>query len=175
MTVLSVALLWAAGLAVLLAGAVSDIRHRIIPNRVVALTAGIGVTMRLIIEPHILWISVAVSAALLLGFGVLAHRQLIGGGDAKLLATVATLVSPADIAGLYLAIAVGGGIISGAYLVAHLAARRRRVALAPRERSRRAELLNVAEHRSIPYALAIFSGTALVALCEATRWFYATS
>lgn len=184
MTAFAVSGLWVAGLAVLFAGAVSDIRHRIVPNRVVALTAGIGVALRLILDPHWLGISVAASAVLLLVFGCLAHLQVIGGGDAKLLAAVALMVSPADIPALYLAIAVGGGIISCAYLVAHLASRRRSfsrvrgrasMALSHREGLRRTEILNIAERRTIPYGLAIFTGTAIAGLCEATRWCYATS
>ncbi len=185
MSTLMVALLWTLSLVGLFVAAVSDFRHRIIPNRLVMLTAGCGATIRLVIDPRSIGLSIAIAAVLVLALGLAAHRQWIGGGDAKLVAAVTLLVPPGEITALLLIIAVSGGLLSGIYLVAHATARRRAfvavaggrspLALSRREGMRRAEIIQIAESRSIPYGVAIFTGAAFVALTEAGRWFYAIS
>ncbi len=142
--VLALGALWTLSLAGLFAAAITDFRHRIIPNRLVWLTAGCGIAMRLLTEPRSLGLSIGAAAAILLALGVLAHRQVIGGGDAKLIAAATLLVAPHEIGGLLLIIALGGGFISAIYLLAHLASRRASFAkitgdctsagLSPRER-----------------------------------------
>lgn len=177
--------LWTAALGVLLAAAVSDFRHRIIPNRLVALTAGCGIAIRLVTDPRAIGVSIGFAAATLLVLGLAAHRQWIGGGDAKLLAAVTLLVPAAEIMPLMLIIALGGGVVSGIYLLAHMMSRRPEflaaavgrapLALSRQEGMRRSEIRRIAESRSIPYGLAIFAGTAFHALTEADRWLYAMS
>jgi hypothetical protein len=91
------------------------------------------------------------------------------------------LVTPGRIAGLYLAIAVAGGLLSCAYLVTHLmssrAAPRPGASPAPasvrRDGSRRALILHMTRSRSIPYGLAVFAGTASIAISEVTLWLHA--
>lgn len=182
-------ILWAAGLAGLFAAAVSDFKHRVIPNRLVALTAGCGGALRLLSQPQTIAISLASAAAILLVLGLPVRRELIGGGDAKLIAAVTLLVRPGQIIALLLSIAVVGGLLSCGYLLAQLILRRdafmevagkrgQRRPFLPKEFLRKesfgAKVKSIAEWKSVPYGLAIFGGTAFLALVEAIRCFYAT-
>ena len=185
MSTLTVALLWTLSLAGRFVAAVSDFRHRIISNRLVALTAGCGAAIRLIVDGRSIGLSLGIAAVLMLALGLAAHRQWIGGGDAKLIAAVTLLVPPAGITALLLIIAICGGLLSAVYLVAHATARRPAFVamaggpapqvLSRREGMRRSELIRIAKSRSIPYGVAIFTGAAFVALTEAGRWLFAIS
>jgi prepilin peptidase CpaA len=105
--------------------------------------------------------------------GAAAGRQWIGGGDAKLIAAVTLLVPPGRVAALLLIIAIGGGILSGVYLVAH--AKARAVTPSQEESTHPAAALHIAASRSIPYGVAVFAGAVFVGLSEAARWLYAIS
>jgi prepilin peptidase CpaA len=149
--------LWVAALAGLLAAAVVDFRRRIIPNRVVLLIAACAIAIRLLTEPGTLVSSIFLAVAVLLILGVLARRELIGAGDAKLIAAVTLMVRPSEVAALFLVIALSGGLLSVMYLVT-------------RSRTMRAAL-----HESIPYGVAVFVGTACIVGLKAFRWLHATS
>lgn len=180
----AVGIIWTLGLAGLFAAAVCDFKQRIIPNRLVALTAACGVVIRLLTTPRSLGWSVGIAATLLVILGLAARRQWIGGGDVKLIAAVTLLVPPSQVGGLLLAIAIGGGVLSCVYLYAHMASGRHQfvpvadgnapVVLSRLERLCRRAYVTHTRHRAIPYGLAIFVGAAFRALTEATRWFYAT-
>ena len=182
---LAVALLWTLSLAALFAAAVSDFRHRIIPNRLVELTAGCGVAVRLFKDPTLVGLSLGIAAVLMLVLGLAAHRGWLGGGDAKLIAAVTLLVPLGEITLLLLIIAVAGGVLSAIYLVMHRAARQPAFATVRGARpqsipSRRAgtrlsDIIRVGESRSIPYGVAIFFGVAFVAVSEVARWLFAIS
>lgn len=171
MILLLVVGLWAVSLGGLLSAAVTDSRRRIIPNRLVLLTAACGLAVGLLRSPRSMLLSIGVALAMLLLLGVLAQRRLIGGGDAKLIAAATLLVPPGEVAGLFLAIALCGGVLSGAYLLAHLFVRKRYPATLPL----RAAVVRIAARRSVPYAVAIFGGAVCFASTRAVQWLCATS
>jgi prepilin peptidase CpaA len=180
----AVGILWTACLTGLFAAGVSDFRHRIIPNRLVALTAACGVTLRLLADPRSLLVSIAAAVGVLLLLGTLAHEDIVGGGDAKLIAAVTLLVPASHVFGLLLWIAIGGGVLSALYLFAHLWWRKPGIAVAAgnggaplvhRSSVLHTEMARIAVHRSIPYGLATFAATAAYALSEASQWLCATS
>lgn len=176
---------WTVCLAGLLTAAVIDFKRRIIPNSLVILTVGCGVAIRLLADPISIEVNVMIAAAVLLALGLLAHRGLIGGGDVKLIAAVTLVVPPGQIVTLFLGIAVIGGLISGMYLLAHSITRRRKLweAAGGIERRRihrksgwlRALGAKLVKRKTVPYGVAVFGGTAYLALADAIRWLYATS
>ena len=146
------------GLAI---AAASDVRRRIIPDRVVLLLAANGLAMRLSApgwRPVAFSLSVAVAILLLLG--QVARLRLIGPGDAKLIATIAVFVPVRDVPTLLLAIALAGGVVSCVYLALRatfpLAAIPERGALLG---ALHREQRRIAAGMPLPYALAIFLGT----------------
>jgi prepilin peptidase CpaA len=180
----AIGILWAVSLAGLFAAGVSDFRHRTIPNRMVALVACCGVALRLISDPRSIAASIGAAVAVLLLLGVLAHQNIVGGGDAKLIAAVTLLVPPSHVVGLLLWIAIGGGVLSALYLSAHLLWRKPALVMAAggvpqpalhRMGVLRTEAGRIAVHRSVPYGLATFAGTAAYALSEALQWHFAIS
>ena len=176
---------WTVSLTGLFIAAVVDFKRRVIPNPLVLLVVGCGIAIRLLSPPFSLEVNFMVAAAVLLALGLLAHRKMIGGGDVKLIAAVILLVPPGQIAPLLLGIAVVGGLLSGVYLVAHAASGRRQRLDAARgiERRRvhrkqgwlRALSTGLIKRKSVPYGVAVFGGTASIALTDAIRWLYATS
>jgi prepilin peptidase CpaA len=138
------------------------------------LTAGCGIAIHLMTDPRTIGWSIGIAAVLLPVLGAAAGRQWLGGGDAKLIAAVTLLVPPSRVTALLLIIAIGGGILSGIYLVAHAKAHRASTP-SPGETTHPAVILRIATSRSIPYGVAIFGGAAFVGLSEAARWLYAIS
>lgn len=109
------------GVAGLVVAAVTDLRSRTIPNAAVAWVLGAGALSRFAADGVAAWHSLAILVVVSLPLGVLAYRNVIGGGDAKMMAASVLLVSPAQTLELLLAIAVAGGFLSTIYLL--LAAR----------------------------------------------------
>jgi prepilin peptidase CpaA len=171
MIVLLVTGLWVVSLGGLLAAAVTDCRRRIIPNRLVLLTAACGVAVGVLLWPRAAMLSIAVALATLLVLGLLAQRRLIGGGDAKLTAAVTLLLPPNDVMELLAAIVLCGGLVSVVYLLAHLFVRRRGPASLPL----RAAMTRIAARKSVPYGVAILGGATYCASTRAVQWLYATS
>jgi len=163
-TSLVVAILWLASLTGLFAAAVTDFQKRIIPDGLVFLTAGCGVAIRLLLEPSSAAPSAFIAFAILLILGFLARRSVIGGGDAKLIAAVTLLFAPADLGMLLLSIALAGGVLSGVYLLAHGLARKSVPA---------GSIGRVAVDASVPYGVAIFAGTTVIATIKAYQWMFA--
>lgn len=178
------AVLWVASFALLLVAAGTDLRRRVIPNRIVLMVAVGGLTLSLISQPHLAWINLIVAVMLLGGLGALAHRRHLGGGDAKLIAAVSLLVPPQHIGSLLMAIAFAGGLLSLAYLAAyhmlkpvHIT-RRGGAENGPR-RSRRTwwsdERIRLASGRSVPYGVAVLGGVGAYLASELYQCLYATS
>ena len=164
-------------LLLLAAGAATDMRLRIIPNRVVALVGLAGFTLNVMAKPGMAWASLLVALILLIALGALAHFNIIGGGDAKLLAAV-TLMAPLDRIGTLLTeIALAGGLLSAAYFVAHCTFRNTPTAVPSvsgggfleHERAR------IATGKSVPYALAILAGVGFYVVSELYQCWSATS
>jgi prepilin peptidase CpaA len=170
-------------LVCLLAGTANDIMLRIIPNRLVLAVMAAGLGLRLITEPGLPWPSVAASTASLGFFGVLATLNFIGWGDAKIIAAVTLLVPPHDVVSMLFAIVIAGGILACIYLVLRRALRlqeaapprpademqRGIVALVARETAR------IRTDQPMPYAVAVFGGTAYQTTIEVVRCWPAMS
>jgi prepilin peptidase CpaA len=170
----AVGCLWTLSLVGLYWAARSDIAHRILPDRLALLTAGCGIAIRLMSDPRTVGWSIGIGAVVLLALGAAAGRGWIGGGDAKLIGAVTLLVPPGGVAALLLSIAIGGGLLSGVYLVVHARAIRPG-ALPQGAATHRSVILRIASSRTIPYGVAIFAGAAFAGLSEAARWLYAIS
>lgn len=169
-------LLWGACLFLLAASAATDLRGRIIPNQFVILIAAVGLTFGLISWPGLMWVSLLISVILFLGLGTLTHFGFIGGGDAKLVATVTLLVPPDRIGLLLMEIAFAGGLLSAAYLSAYYALRQAPISQASAAKAAPAtsafgrflgdERVRIIAGQSVPYALAILGGVTFHVVCE---------
>jgi prepilin peptidase CpaA len=154
--------LWAIALTALLASAYNDLKDRIIPNELVCLVAASGIALGLLLRPGQIHISLLAAICLLFALGVLAHFYLMGGGDVKLISATALVVPPADIGRLLVFIALAGGLLSCAYLLAHRTLKRGRPGgldqgghgWLSREGAR------IASGDSVPYGVAILGGLA---------------
>ena len=152
-------------LAAILLGIASlnDIAVRTIPDFAPLGLIAIGVAVRL--ADGSAAIALAASAAVFL-FGALCWRfGWLGGGDVKLLAACALLVSPAMVPQLVLLTAIAGGILACLYLALSAVAR---VSLAPTHvirphsfvgRVRRTEWWRIRRRASLPYGCAIAVAT----------------
>lgn len=172
-------MLWAAVLLVLAAAAGIDLRRRIVPNESVMLVAAGGVAIGVLTRPgSTVLLSLLLCFVVLLMLLVFAHFNVLGAGDAKLIAAATLLVPPERIGLLLLAIALAGGLLSGAYLVAfqslkHARAGRRhgahlglRHAAGSFARSSRAGVARMRSGYSVPYALAVLAGVAFYLASE---------
>jgi prepilin peptidase CpaA len=177
------AVLWSASLGILAAAAATDVKERIIPNRMVLFVAGVGVTLGLMSRPSLVWLSLLAAFGLLVALGLLARLNVLGGGDVKLIAAVSLLVPPDRIGSLLLAIAFAGGLLSLGYLAAyralkHVRIRRRGVPAHGRAKPDRwphREWARIAGGDSVPYGMAILGGVAAHVASELYRCFSATS
>ncbi|HXJ03221.1 MAG TPA: A24 family peptidase, partial [Micropepsaceae bacterium] len=112
------------GFSGLVAACVSDVRERLIYNEIVIFVLGTGIALRLISTPHLIWASLLIAACLLVALGQLARFDIIGGGDAKLIAAAMLLLPPQRDAWLLAHIAAAGGALSCIYLAARTGLRR---------------------------------------------------
>jgi prepilin peptidase CpaA len=159
---------WLASLILLSVAAGMDLTHRRIPNEIVAAVAAIGLTQGIIAKPGQVWLSLLVAFVLLFGLGTLAHHQVIGGGDAKLISAVTLLVPSEGVGQLLIDIALAGGVLSCIYLLARYALGSLTAASSgAREVARpesgfaltiRTERVRIAAGGPLPYALAVWGG-----------------
>ncbi len=144
----------------LLWAALHDVATRTIPDTVSVVLAGIGLGLRLA-DGDLQWALLA--AGLVFGIAFLGWRfGLLGGGDVKLLGTVALLVPPAFVASQLLAIALAGGVVALAYLLLGPLLRARPAGPRPASlpaRALRAEAWRIRRRGPLPYAVAIAAGT----------------
>ncbi len=156
---------WLGEMLGLALAAASDVRNRIIPDRIVLLLVANGLVLRVSFAD---WrqagVSLLAAGALLLLLGQAARHGLIGAGDAKLIAAVALFVPAADVPALVLAIAVAGGVVSCGYIALRAMGRHGSM-LGPLSREQR----RIAEGVSLPYALAIFLGTGWLGVANLLR------
>jgi prepilin peptidase CpaA len=164
-------LLQSAGLIALSVAAGVDFKTRIIPNELVVCVIGAGLGLRLFTDGWMSWISLVVAIGVFLPLGLLAQREIIGGGDAKMITASTFLVAPAAVPQLLLAIALAGGAIAVAYLAAFraLGSKPKRADGAAAARPPPlgligSELARIAAKEPMPYGLAILAGSAFVVL-----------
>jgi prepilin peptidase CpaA len=163
-------ILWMAVLAVLAAAAVIDARRRIIPNESVVLIVAGGVALSALSRPDSILPSLLLGLIVLLTLLVVAHFNVLGAGDAKLIAASTLLVPPEHIVLLIMAIALAGGLLSGVYLAAFHSLKHAHAAKRHGARSglhhpagsfaqfRRAGHARMRSGYSVPYALAVLGG-----------------
>jgi prepilin peptidase CpaA len=111
-------------LACLSVAVATDLASRIIPNRLVLLVLCAGIALRLLSGPGSLWLGVLGPVAVLMTMALLASRDLVGWGDAKLIAAVSVAVPADRLPTLLLAIALAGGLLSCLYLASRYLLRR---------------------------------------------------
>jgi len=178
------AILLMAGFSGLVAASVSDIRERLIYNEIVLFVLVAGVGLRLVSTPGLIWVSLLAAACLIVVLGQLARFDIIGGGDAKLIAATTFLLPPQLGAWLVAHIAAAGGVLSCIYLTARIGLRRGipvRASAGPNPRETNSstpisrELSRIRAGEPMPYALAILTGTAYSLATEAIQCISATS
>jgi prepilin peptidase CpaA len=179
------ALPWLVSLVALFFCAVTDLKHRIIPNRRVVLIAACGLALGLALRPEQVWISLLAAAIILVGLGVLAHFGLIGGGDVKLISALTLLVPPEQIGSLLILIALAGGVLGCLYFAARYGLQRAAALQDDRGGTSQSasplgllvehERARIASGEPMPYALAVFGGLISYIVRELPLCFSATS
>lgn len=176
--------LQAVGVAGLVAAAAADIKERLIYNEFVLYILGVGIVLRLVSTPGLLWLSLIGSAFLLVVLGLFARFGVIGGGDAKLAAVAMLLLPPQHDAQLMVNVALSGGLLSCIYILARIILRRscavRNGPATPRRTDGFAGFFGVERDRirvgePIPYAVAILFGTVSSILTEGVSCISGTS
>lgn len=182
-TVLVRGVLWTAILVLLFASARTDLADRIIPNRFVILIATAALLLSIMIRPDLTLLNLLFALIVFLPLGTLVHYGFLGGGDAKLITAVTLFVPPSHISQLLITISLAGGLLSAAYLAAHLPAkfawRRSDAARAMQPsksgRHHRQAGADAVAHQTVPYAVAVLAGTCIYLASELYKCFYATS
>jgi prepilin peptidase CpaA len=153
----------AVALALLAGAAARDVALRRIPNGIAAALALLGLLRHAGQGAGMVAAALLAAGAVLLAGVLLWQRGLTGGGDVKLLAAAALLVSPAAVPDLLLAVPVAGGALA----LAHLGLRR--VLRPDGVRSRcmlrrilRCEARRIRRGAPLPYGVAIATGAAFV-------------
>jgi prepilin peptidase CpaA len=179
--------LWAAVMLVLAAAAVIDLRRRIIPNETVVFVAACGVGLSVLSRPGSTLLSLLLCLLLLLLLLVCAHFNVLGAGDAKLIAAATLLVPPERIFLLLVTIALAGGLLSVVYLAAFRGLKHARAARHHGARSggshpagsftqfRRAGHARMRAGYSVPYAVAVLGGVAFYLVSEIYQCSYGIS
>ncbi len=169
---------WSLGGAILVclvASLATDLASRIIPNRLVLLVLCFGVALRSMAGAGPLLVSVAMAALVLVVLGIVASHDLMGWGDVKLIAAATFAVAADRVLPLMLHIALAGGVLAVLYLALRFGLRRRS-RLPPRAsasrtssdaagatafgRMARREGSRILADEPMPYAFAVFGGTA---------------
>jgi prepilin peptidase CpaA len=148
----------------------TDIRNRIIPNRLVAIILLCSIGLRLEFGYGPLLASILSAGAVLAALSLLASNDLLGWGDAKLIAAVSIAVPAGRVISLLFAITLAGGMLSCAYLAARFALRHSAhlpFSTEPETGRRwvlwrliRREGARILANEPMPYALAVFGGFA---------------
>ena len=164
------------GLSGLVEAAAGDTKNGIIPNYLVVFVAGAGLALRIASGLTSVLLSLVCAGLAFVVLVFLTHRNMIGGGDAKLIAAATLLVPPDRIVLLLLNIALAGGLLScfciARFFVAknaHQSARRFASHLFAGNSNRKKT------SRPMPYALAILCGVIASIFPEVFQCFSATS
>ena len=157
-------LLLSAGLALFGLACLQDWALRLVPNRVPAAIAAVGLTLR--VADGTALVALPVAIAVFTAAVLCWRRGWMGGADVKLLGAGALLVPPGGVAGFVLATCIAGGVLALAYAalscivpppspIRPLTYLRRYLRLEQRRLRRRGPL---------PYATAIAAGAAFILL-----------
>ena len=153
-------------LTLLLAAAWRDLATRTIPDSVSVLIAVTGLVVRALEGPLALVLSIGTAVLLLTILLVIYAKDMIGGGDVKILAALAFALPPLDTYRLVVATALAGGFLAIAYLLLGHQLRR---TPGPAPKSSLGRVLAIeswrVRHRGpLPYGLAIAAGGTFVLL-----------
>lgn len=158
-------LLEGAGLLGLVMATFTDLKSRLIPNTLVFGVLAAGGLARVVSDGALSWISLGVALAIFVPLALLAHRDMIGGGDAKMIAAATFLVEPAHVPQLLAAIILSGGVLSvGFWLARKVRASGQGPAASGTDASTAAPPIGStpsADHEQLPYAVAILAGVAI--------------
>ncbi len=144
-----------------------DLATRTIPDRCSIALLVLGIGGRLVLEgPMAAMISAGLALLVFLGFAVLHARNMIGGGDVKLIAALAAGTAPLALPALLFWIGLAGGVLGVLYIL--LARILPKPALRPHAalpaRIAALEANRIVRRGPLPYALAIAAGTVVAGL-----------
>ncbi len=164
----------AIALGALVLSTVHDLKDRVIPDALVLIVLCAGGALRLS-AATVSWLTPVIAIAVFLAMSFQAARNVIGGGDAKMMTAVTFLFPPAHVPIAIVMIALAGGILSAAYLAAGYALRSRRVSpvTASKRGLLRAEAARAMAGEPLPFAFAILAGVACTLVLEAIPCFSA--
>jgi prepilin peptidase CpaA len=175
-------LLQGAGIGALATAASADLKARIIPDELTLWVAILGLGARACSDGWTSWESVLLAAGVVVVLGFLSRRNVMGGGDAKMIAAATLLFKPGLAPLFLLCTAVAGGALSIGYLTAFSVVRPSSGLVGPSLIDAPAPLgifgserARIAAREPLPYGLAILAGGAFVFLREAFRFLPATS
>jgi prepilin peptidase CpaA len=153
-------------LLLLIFAAWRDIATRTIPDTISLLLLAIGVSVRIIRGPSDLALSLGSGLLLFLLLMIAYSRDVIGGGDVKLMTALAVGLSPLDSYRFVVATVLAGGILGIAYLLLSRwpqgARWTRRISLLDRVVA--VESWRIRRRGPLPYGVAIAVGGAFVLL-----------
>lgn len=174
---------WLIALAAMTVAAFQDVKHRLIPNLLVLIVLLAAVGLRVnggFAAAGLSFVATAIVAGLLY---LLADREYMGWGDAKMIAAASLLVPPQGVVLLMFCIVSAGGLLSCVYVLARLAVRHRPQSYyaaasclgGGRGGIVQRELARIAAHKSMPYGIAILGGTFCWLLNRVIECSFATS
>lgn len=176
---------WAATLILLVVAAGTDLKDRLIPNRIVIAIAAVAISKGLVSTPGLTWISLLAASTVFCVLGVFSHYKVIGGGDLKLITAVTLLVQPGQIGLLLVEIALAGGVLSCIYFASHLALKNLRLPQSAGGESAfpptgfaavlRTERARISSGASLPYAVAVLGGVSIYTARGIAQCSYAAS
>jgi prepilin peptidase CpaA len=102
--------------SVLLGCAYSDIRARIIPNLLCALIVVLGIAEAVVTERTSFVQSFLMALVVFVAMMPLQQRNVLGGGDVKLIAALCVWLAPLEVGRFFLFILAGGGVLGLFYL-----------------------------------------------------------
>lgn len=149
--------------ALLFAAATTDFAARVIPNRIPALMLILGLLLHVAQGTLITGLGCAI--AVFVATFIAWRYGAMGGGDVKLLTATAFCVAPPAVLPLIVRVAIAGGVLGMAYLLARRVVPAP-VGPAPRQASLpvrvlRAERWRIGRHSPLPYGIAIAVGGVL--------------
>ena len=167
----------AAGLVALFAGAIWDLKERIIPDHLVIVVLAAGAALRLT-SASVSWLTPVIGILVFLAMSFQAAHNIVGGGDAKMMTAVTFLFPPAHVALMLVMIALAGGILALAYVSARYALKAFGWERAPASTVRgflRGEAQRAMAGAPLPFGFAIFAGVVSTVFLELTPCFSAIS